>query len=112
MTPRRFLLAAPLIALSMLTSSAHAQEVTVPMPGGYVAPGTPPAPDQIPDPTIILDNDGSSFAVPIPGGGDIQVQGPTSEVPAIRSPIENWATQRNNPFSVGAGPIGPMPPPQ
>ena len=108
--PRRSLLAAAVvITLSMLTPLARAQDVTVPMPGGYTAPGTPPAPEQIPDPTTTLQDDGSSFAIPIPGGGDIQVQGPASEVPATRSPLENWATQRNNPFSVGTGPIGPIP---
>jgi len=107
------MLAAPvLIALSTLTLSARAQDVTVPMPGEYIASGTAPAPEQIPDSTAILDNDGSSFAIPIPGGGEIQVQGPASEIPAIRSPLENWATQRNNPFSVGTGPLGPIPPQQ
>ena len=110
MTPTRFLLnAAVLIALSMLTPSARAQDVTVPIPGGYVAPGTPPAPEQIPDPTGILQDDGSTITIPIPGGGDLQVQGPASEVRPIRSPLENWATQRNNPFSVGTSPLGPIP---
>jgi hypothetical protein len=110
MISRRFLLtAAILIALVMLRSSVRAQDVMVPMPGEYVAPGTPPLPEQIPDPTAMLENDGSSFTIPIPGGGDVQVDGPASETPATRSPIENWATQRNNPSSVGTGPIGPVP---
>jgi len=94
----------------MLAPSAHAQDVTVPMPGEYVAPDTASAPEQIPDPTAILQDDGSTFAIPIPGGGDIQVEGPASETPARIGPIENWATQRNNPFSVGTAPLGPIPP--
>jgi hypothetical protein len=113
MRSRRFLLTAPvLIAFSMLASSALAQDVTVPMPGEYAAPGTAPAPGQIPDPTAILQDDGSTFAIPIPGGGDIQVQGPASETPARIGPLENWATQRTNPFSVSGGPSGPIPPQQ
>jgi len=79
------------------------------MPGEYVAPDATPPPEQIPDPTAMLEDDGSSFAVPIPGGGDVQVQGPESEAPATRSPIENWAVQRNNPFAVGTSPLGPVP---
>ena len=106
------LTASVLIALSILASSALAQDVTVPMPGEYVAPDTAPAPEQIPDPTAILQDDGSTFAIPIPGGGDIQVQGPASETPARIGPLENWATQRNNPFSVGTAPSGPIPPQQ
>jgi hypothetical protein len=110
---RLFLIVAlVVIAFSISSSSAHAQDVTVPMPGEYVAPRTAPSPEQIPDPTTILQDDGSTVAVPIPGGGDIQVEGPASEIPSPRSPIENWATQRNNPFSVGTGPLGPVPPQQ
>ena len=101
-----------LIALLMGASLAVAQDVTVPMPGEYVAPDAASAPEQIPDPTQILQDDGSTFAIPIPGGGDIQVQGPASETHATIGPIENWATQRNNPFSVGTGPLGPIPAPQ
>ena len=101
-----------LIALLMGASLAFAQDVTVPMPGEYVAPDAASAPEQVPDPTQILQDDGSTFAIPIPGGGDIQVQGPASETHATIGPIENWATQRNNPFSVGTAPLGPIPAPQ
>lgn len=95
---------------AMLAVSAFAQEVSVPMPNEYGgAPGTMAAPDQIPDPTAILNDDGSSFAIPIPGGGEIQVQGPQSESPQTIAPTENWATQRNTPFSVGGTPMGPVP---
>jgi hypothetical protein len=110
MLSRRFPLTVTfLIASVMATSSVRAQDVTVPMPGEYVAPDTAPSPPQIPDPAAMLEDDGSSFTIPVPGGGDIQVQGPASETPNTRSPIENWATQRNNPSSVGTGPIGPVP---
>ena len=97
------------VALFVAAPIALAQDVVVPMPGDYTPPGAPPAPEQIPDPTAILQDDGSVVAVPIPGGGEVQVEGPQSEPPTHRSPIENWATLRNNPFSVGTGPIGPVP---
>jgi hypothetical protein len=99
-----------LLVLPIAAPPIFAQDVMVPMPGEYVAPDTPPPPEQIPDPTIVLQDDGSTVAIPIPGGGEIQVEGPASETPAARSPIENWATQRNNPSSVGTGPLGPVPP--
>src|ERR1700730_11301209 len=71
-----------LVALCLMASSSLAQDVTVPMPGDYVAPRAPAPPEQIPDPTAVLQDDGSTFAVPIPGGGDIVVQGPATETPA------------------------------
>lgn len=113
MKSRLLLLAAPFfIALAMLASSARAQDVTVPMPGEYVAPDSAPPSEQIPDPTLSLQDDGSIVAVPIPGGGGIQVEGPASEAAAGIGPIENWSTQRTNPSSVGTGPMGPITPPQ
>jgi hypothetical protein len=113
MRSRLFLLTATaLFGLSMLSSAALAQNVTVPMPEEYVAPDAAPAPEQIPDPTAVLQDDGSTVAVPIPGGGEIQVDGPASETPARLGPIENWTNQRNNPFSVGGTPLGPIPPQQ
>ena len=80
------------------------------MPEDYIAPGTPAAPQQIPDPTVILQDDGSSFSIPIPGGGEIQVEGPASETATAIAPTENWATQRISPFAVGGSPISPVPP--
>ena len=108
---RRFAMVAVAIAALIATSaSSRAQDVTVPMPGEYS--GLPPQPspmDQLTDQTAILDQDGSTFAIPIPGGGEIQVEGPSSETPTHLSPIENWAALRNQPFSIGATPIGPAP---
>ena len=104
------LIAIAVVAITSTAGSAIAQDVVVPMPEDYAPPGSPPAAQQLPDPTAILQDDGSVVAVPIPGGGEVQVEGPPSEPPMHRSPIENWATQRNNPFSVGGAPIGPVPP--
>ena len=98
-------------ACSMFTvSTARAQDVVVPMPGDYVAPDSAPPPEQIPDASALLQDDGSVVVVPIPGGGEILVEGPASESAASMGPLEHWATLRNNPFSVGTGPIGPIAP--
>ncbi len=105
------LAAAILIVFSMPASSALAQDVTVPMPGEY-ASGTAAGPQQIPDPTSTLQDDGSTFAIPIPGGGEIVVEGPASETFTSIGPIEHWANQRNNPSSVGTGALGPITPPR
>jgi hypothetical protein len=113
MRSRFYLLAASiLVALSMPMSSALAQDVTIPIPGEYAAPDAAPAPEQVPNPTAILQDYCSTVSVPIPGGGEIQVEGPASEAPAGIGPIENWSTQRTNPSSVGTGPLGPIPPQQ
>jgi hypothetical protein len=95
-----------------MASLALAQDVIVPMPGEYTASDSASAPQQIPDPTATFQDDGSTVTVPIPGGGNVVVEGPASEAPAGLGPIENWSTQRTNPSSVGTGPIGPIPPPQ
>jgi hypothetical protein len=107
--PRPFALVALAIACAALGANAFAQDVSVPMPNEYGA-GSAGAADQIPDPIAVLNDDGSSFTIPIPGGGEIQVQGPQSESPQTIAPTENWATQRNTPFSVGGAPMGPVPP--
>lgn len=103
--------AALIIVMAIMTSAAiavqaHAQEYPPGSP--YYAPGTQPS-EPPPDPFAILEEDGSKFSIPLPGGGDIQVQGPQSEPPRTMSPIEKWSVQRNTPFSVGAAPIGPAP---
>src|SRR5271170_496274 len=110
MRTRFFLLASTILgAFLTIAVSTRAQDVVVPLPEEYVAPDSASGPEQIPDPTALLDDDGSTVTVPIPGGGEIQVNGPQSEMPASVGPTENWSTQRTNPFSVGTGPIGPVP---
>ena len=98
--------------LRFAASAARAQDVVVPMPRDYVASDSAPPPEQIPDAAVMLQDDGSVVAVPIPGGGEILVEGPASEAPSKMGPLEHWASLRNNPFSVGNGPIGPAAPPQ
>jgi hypothetical protein len=88
-SPRAFAIA--IAALSISAAASFAQDVTVPMPGDYSPPSTAAAPEQIPDPTVILQDDGSSFSIPIPGGGEIQVEGPASETTTAIAPTENWA---------------------
>jgi hypothetical protein len=91
-------------------ASALAQEGTAPMPDsayGYAPDAyrspmdlTMPPPDDGTNPDVVT--------IPIPGGGEITVDGPDapSEQP-IPVPPGAWGTQQQNPFSHGTGPIGP-----
>lgn len=109
---RWFVTVGLLVAVVSATASAplFAQDVNLPIPGADY-PGAAAGPERppLPDPGAILEQDGSSFSIPIPGGGEIQVQGPQSETPHTIPPIENWATRRNTPFSPGGTPMGPAP---
>lgn len=87
-----------------MAAQLAAQDVGATSP--YSASGVQSA-QPLPDPAAILEEDGSTFSIPIPGGGEIQVQGPQSEPPHQMSPIENWAVRHNTPFSPGGTPIGP-----
>lgn len=98
-----------LVAIACAPALLFAQDVTVPMPGEYGASNGAVSADELPDPAAILNEDGSSFSIPIPGGGEIQVQGPESEAPQTIAPTEQWSVQRNTPFSVGGTPMGPAP---
>ena len=54
--------------------------------------------------------DGSVVKVPIPGGGDVIVEGPDVQSETARSPIETWGATRIAPNSItGNGPLGPGP---
>ena len=108
-----FAMIVQMAALAAFTAIAAAQDVTVAPPTMYSpSGGLPVSSSQINDPAAILDQDGSVVSVPIPGGGSVQVEGPASEPPAFIPPTENWATQRNNPFSVGTSPLSPVPVPR
>jgi hypothetical protein len=111
MRSRFLLLATPiLIAFAIAGSAAIAQEVTVPLPGDSIAPDADPSSAaEIPDPAAILEDDGSTVSVPIPGGGEIMVDGPESEASTNIGPTENWLTRSTNPSSVGTTPMGPIP---
>ena len=89
---------------------AGGQEVMVPVPGqDYSNPraGGPYTSEPLPSVVSPTESDPSAFAVPIPGGGDISVQGPASEDATHLPPTENWSTRQITPHSPGGGPIGP-----
>jgi hypothetical protein len=97
--------------LLFVAGSARAQEGTAPMPdasyGGsansYQSPTDlpMPAPDDPTNPDVV--------SIPIPGGGDVIVDGPDApndtHLPTL--PGSEWGLQQQNPYTVGTGPIGP-----
>lgn len=109
-----FVLALSIVFASAIFAplAALAQDIVAPTPGSYAPPDAAPPPEPIPEASVPRQDDGSMVSVPIPGGGEILVEGPASEKPASIGPLEHWASLRNNPFSVGTGPIGPIAPSQ
>jgi hypothetical protein len=101
------------IAAILLFASAvaRAQEGAVPPPDpsyGYSADNyqSPadlpmPAPDDFTNPNTVT--------IPIPGGGEVTVDGPDapSETPLPTLPGSQWGVSQQNPYSHDVGPIGP-----
>lgn len=97
--------------LSFAPGLARAQDANVPMPDSsygatantYASPTdlTMPAPDDPTNPNVVT--------IPIPGGGDVTVDGPNApdEKPLPLVPGSTWGTTTQNPFSHDVGPIGP-----
>ncbi|MDO8431693.1 MAG: hypothetical protein Q7S58_04700 [Candidatus Binatus sp.] len=100
-----------LVAAMLAASSAFAQEGALPLPdpsygGGPTALQAPtalamPAPDDMSNP--------NSVTIPIPGGGEIHVDGPDapSAAPLPTLPGSQWGNEKQNPFLRGTGPLGP-----
>ena len=90
---------------------AGAQDEAVPVPDSSYGDSansyqsstdlTMPAPDDLTNP--------NSVTIPIPGGGDITVDGPDApdEKPLPNLPGSQWGTQQQNPYSHDVGPVGP-----
>lgn len=90
---------------------ARAQEGAAPIPDSSYGDSadsyqsstdlTMPAPDDMTNP--------DSVTIPIPGGGEVTVDGPdapdTTGIPTL--PGSQWGTQQQNPFSHGTGAVGP-----
>jgi len=97
------------------TSLARAQESAVPVPGpsygdnanSYQSPTDlpMPAPDDATNPDIVT--------IPIPGGGEITVDGPDApadapaDAPLPILPGSQWGEQNQTPYSHDVGPLGP-----
>ena len=82
------------------------------MPDPVYAPSdvSVPADAEIPMPDSDPGGDGSVVTVPIPGGGNVIVEGPDRSTEAWHSPIETWSATQIVPNSItGNGPLGPGP---
>ena len=97
--------------LLVAASIAGAQEGAAPIPDSSYGNsassyGSPtdlpmPPPDDPTNPNIVT--------IPIPGGGEITVDGPDapSETPLPNLPGSQWGILQQNPYSHDVGPIGP-----
>jgi hypothetical protein len=104
-------LAIAAILLPFATAVVHAQEGAVPLPDpsygenarAYQSPAdlSIPPPDDLTNPDIVT--------IPIPGGGEITVDGPDapSDSPLPTLPGSQWGTTQLNPYSHDIGPLGP-----
>jgi hypothetical protein len=90
---------------------ARAQETAPPATGYSALPAGPSYSTAAPGiPAASGQGDESSFSIPIPGGGQIEVNGPKSEPLDFPPPTETWSATQNNPNSVGGAPMGPVSP--
>lgn len=100
-------------ALALFPGALWAQQGSTVMPdtsGGATAPldSTAAAQSQAPDPMNAVDDTGESATVAVPGGGQVQAQGPApaaadSSIP----PNETWGASRIDPNGNGTTPMGP-----
>jgi hypothetical protein len=120
---RRHLMAVAVVAISFapLCAIARAQDSSVPMPdtGGYGLNDAPPSqdpggfgyasPDDVTMPSTDIGAPPDSVSIPIPGGGQVSVDGPDApdNNGISTNPGSNWAVQQQAPASQGVGPIGP-----
>jgi hypothetical protein len=105
------LVTAVAIAAAIFTAaSAFAQEGVPSTPDSSYQAG----PDAFPAPTDLampapddLSNP-NSVTIPIPGGGEINIDGPdapdNASIPTL--PGSQWGNEKQNPFLHGAGPLG------
>ncbi|HEY6418469.1 MAG TPA: hypothetical protein VIX59_05640 [Candidatus Binataceae bacterium] len=99
-----------LLATAIAPRFAHAQGSAMPDSGyGSTAAGSAYAsPDAMP--TVAAGDEGdtsNSFAIPIPGGGDVTVEGPDAPVRNPLPPIGGWGSQKQTPNMPGTGPMDP-----
>lgn len=108
--PAKFSIAISLYLLFSSNLVFAQQEGVPPMPdatyGGAYSYQSPtdlpmPPPDDLTNPNTVT--------IPIPGGGDITVDGPNApdEKGLPNLPGSQWGTTQQNPFSHGTGPMGP-----
>ncbi len=107
--------AALAIAIAGVPGALWAQQAAPSMPNASAAGG--PAPlygtgagmqAQPPDPMSAVDDPGDAATVAIPGGGQVQAQGPVAPGSGAQiPPTETWGASRIDPNGNGTTPIGP-----
>ena len=101
------------LSLFLISSLADAQQEGVPpMPDATYGGGSYTSfqsPTDLPMPPADDLTNPNTVTIPIPGGGDITVDGPNApdEKGLPNLPGSQWGTTQQNPFSRGTGPLGP-----
>ena len=100
------------VSLAMLLTSSLVsaqQEGVPPMPDGTYGTYSYQSPTDLPMPQPDDLSNPNTVTIPIPGGGDITVDGPNApdEKGLPNLPGSQWGTTQQNPFSHGNGPMGP-----
>jgi hypothetical protein len=97
--------------LLFIAADARAQEGSVPVPDfSYgVSPDQYQSPTDLPMPAPDDPANPNVVTIPIPGGGEITVDGPDApDVTGIPTlPGSQWGTLQQNPYSHDVGPLGP-----
>ncbi len=97
--------------LLLASGIASAQDGTVPIPDSSYgnSANSYQSPTDLPMPPLDDSTNPDIVTIPIPGGGEITVDGPDapSETPLPTLPGSQWGTLQLNPYSHDVGPIGP-----
>ncbi|HEY6395648.1 MAG TPA: hypothetical protein VIX12_09540 [Candidatus Binataceae bacterium] len=101
--------AAVFLMFSSFALGAIAQGASIPMPD-TTYPGQLPdsytVPEPIPMPSTEADSS-NVVTVPIPGGGEVNVEGPDAPKPNPAPPIGGFSPGRTTPNMPATGPMGP-----
>lgn len=111
MTQTKVLLCAGLIVMivAVVPLSSHSQDLGSGSRYGGGAANSYPSPQGTAPMTSPDEQNGNSFTIPIPEGGEITVDGPEAPVPNPLPKVggSNWGVERQTPNLRGSGPIGP-----
>jgi hypothetical protein len=107
----KYSIAASLCLLFSANPASAQQEGVPPMPDPTYGAGaySYQSPTDLPMPQADDLTNPNTVTIPIPGGGDITVDGPNApdEKGLPNLPGSQWGTTQQNPFSHGTGPMGP-----
>jgi hypothetical protein len=110
--PAKFSIAIGLCLFFSSNLVSAQQEGVPPMPDATYGGGSYTSfqsPTDLPMPQADDLSNPNTVTIPIPGGGDITVDGPNApdEKGLPNLPGSQWGTTQQNPFSHGNGPMGP-----